>query len=120
MTYINAENLTLYYPVFGSSSRSLKKTLVRAATGGRIAGDARGVTICALNKDVLNEWACFPVSRLFPETNGGTMFLKKNKTLTGNGYSRYYEKPRYVLPVILHGQLKNLCRQTKLFYGFVS
>ena len=49
MTYINAENLTLYYPVFGSSSRSLKKTLVRAATGGRIAGDARGITICALD-----------------------------------------------------------------------
>jgi len=50
MTYINAENLTLYYPVFGSSSRSLKKTLVRAATGGRIAGDARGISICALDK----------------------------------------------------------------------
>lgn len=49
MTYIKAQNLTLYYPIFGSSSRSLKKTLVRAATGGRIAGDARGISICALD-----------------------------------------------------------------------
>lgn len=49
MTFIKAENLTIYYPIFGSSSRSLKKTLVRAATGGKIAGDARGVSICAID-----------------------------------------------------------------------
>jgi lipopolysaccharide transport system ATP-binding protein len=49
MTSIKAENLTLYYPIFGSSSRSLKKTLVRTATGGRIAGDAHGISICALD-----------------------------------------------------------------------
>lgn len=49
MTSINAENLTIYYPVFGSSSRSLKKTIVRAATGGKIASDAHGISICAID-----------------------------------------------------------------------
>jgi len=49
MTLIKAENLTLYYPIFGSSSRSLKKTLVRAATGGKIASDAYGINICAID-----------------------------------------------------------------------
>lgn len=49
MACIKAENLTIYYPIFGSSSRSLKKTLVRAATGGKIAGDARGISICAID-----------------------------------------------------------------------
>jgi len=49
MTYIKAQNITIYYPLFGSSSRSLKKTLVRAATGGRIANDARGISVCAID-----------------------------------------------------------------------
>ncbi len=49
MTSIKAENLTIYYPIFGSSSRSLKKTLIRAATGGKIAKDAHGITICAID-----------------------------------------------------------------------
>jgi lipopolysaccharide transport system ATP-binding protein len=49
MTSIKAEKLTIYYPIFGSSSRSLKKTLVRAATGGKIANDAHGISICAID-----------------------------------------------------------------------
>jgi len=49
MTCIRAQNITIYYPLFGSSSRSLKKTLVRAATGGRIANDARGISVCAID-----------------------------------------------------------------------
>lgn len=49
MTSIKAEKLTIYYPIFGSSSRSLKKTLVRAATGGKIANDAHGINICAID-----------------------------------------------------------------------
>ncbi|MCX5848722.1 MAG: ABC transporter ATP-binding protein [Deltaproteobacteria bacterium] len=49
MTSIKAENLTIYYPLFGTSSRSLKKTLVRAATGGKIANDAHGISICAID-----------------------------------------------------------------------
>jgi lipopolysaccharide transport system ATP-binding protein len=51
MTLIKAENLTIYYPIFGSSSRSFKKTLVRAATGGKIANDAHGVSICAIDNN---------------------------------------------------------------------
>ena len=49
MTSIKAENLTIYYPIFGSSSRSFKKTIVRAATGGKIANDAHGISICAID-----------------------------------------------------------------------
>lgn len=49
MTYIKGENLTIHYPIFGSSSRSFKKTIIRAATGGRIASDARGINICAID-----------------------------------------------------------------------
>lgn len=49
MALITAANLTIDYPIFDSSSRSLKKTLVRAATGGRIANDSRGITIRAVD-----------------------------------------------------------------------
>jgi len=49
MTSIKADNLTIYYPIFGSSSRSVKKTLIRAATGGKIASDAHGTNICAID-----------------------------------------------------------------------
>lgn len=49
MTLIKAQHLKIFYPLYGSSSRSLKKALVRAATGGLIAGDARGVNICAID-----------------------------------------------------------------------
>jgi lipopolysaccharide transport system ATP-binding protein len=49
MTIIEAKNLIIDYPVFDSSSRSLKKTILRAATGGRIANDSRGITIRAID-----------------------------------------------------------------------
>jgi lipopolysaccharide transport system ATP-binding protein len=49
MAKITAENLVIDYPIFDSSSRSLKKTLVRAATGGRIANDSRGISIRAID-----------------------------------------------------------------------
>jgi lipopolysaccharide transport system ATP-binding protein len=49
MTSIRAENLTIDYPIFDSSSRSFKKTIVRAATGGRIASDAHGVSVRAID-----------------------------------------------------------------------
>ena len=49
MTSIKVENLTIDYPIFGSSSRSLKKTLIRAATGGKIASDAHGISIRAID-----------------------------------------------------------------------
>lgn len=49
MALITADNLTIDYPIFDSSSRSLKKTLIRTATGGRIASDARGVNVRAID-----------------------------------------------------------------------
>lgn len=49
MASITAKNLTIFYPIFDTSSRSLKKTFVRAATGGKIASDAHGITVCAID-----------------------------------------------------------------------
>jgi lipopolysaccharide transport system ATP-binding protein len=49
MASITAKNLSIFYPIFDTSSRSLKKTFVRAATGGKIASDAHGVTVCAID-----------------------------------------------------------------------
>ena len=49
MARITADRLVIDYPIFDSSSRSLKKTLVRAATGGRIAKDSHGITIRAID-----------------------------------------------------------------------
>ena len=49
MTSIKADGLSIYYPIFGKSGRSFKKTLIRAATGGKIASDAHGTNICAID-----------------------------------------------------------------------
>lgn len=49
MASITAKDLTIEYPIFNSSSRSMKKTIVRAATGGRIAGDSRGLSVRAID-----------------------------------------------------------------------
>jgi lipopolysaccharide transport system ATP-binding protein len=49
MTLIKAKNLTIFYPIFDSSSRSLKKAVIRAATGGKIANDAHGISVCAID-----------------------------------------------------------------------
>lgn len=49
MALVTATNLIIDFPIFDSSSRSLKKTLVRAATGGRIANDSRGINIRAID-----------------------------------------------------------------------
>ncbi len=38
--YIHAKNLSVDFPIYSSSHRSLKKRLINATTGGRIAGDA--------------------------------------------------------------------------------
>lgn len=50
MTSITVENVSVDFPIYGGSSRSLKKRLIRAGTGGRLARDA-GNRICvrALN-----------------------------------------------------------------------
>jgi len=49
MAQITVSNLTIDYPIFDSSSRSFKKTIVRAATGGRIASDSRGINVRAID-----------------------------------------------------------------------
>jgi lipopolysaccharide transport system ATP-binding protein len=40
MAYVRAEDLGVEFPIYGTKSRSLKNTFIRAATGGRIARDA--------------------------------------------------------------------------------
>jgi lipopolysaccharide transport system ATP-binding protein len=40
MSVIQAQNVVVDFPLYGTSTRSLKKTLVRAATGGTLAKDA--------------------------------------------------------------------------------
>jgi lipopolysaccharide transport system ATP-binding protein len=40
MTRVRAENIVVDFPIYGSSSRSLKNTVIRAATGGTLAKDA--------------------------------------------------------------------------------
>ncbi len=49
MASITATDLAIEYPIFDSASRSMKKTIARAATGGRIAGDSRGLSVRAID-----------------------------------------------------------------------
>jgi lipopolysaccharide transport system ATP-binding protein len=41
MGHISAEKLVVDFPVFGANSRSLKKTVIRAATGASLSADSR-------------------------------------------------------------------------------
>ncbi|MBX9400135.1 ABC transporter ATP-binding protein [Lysobacter sp. BMK333-48F3] len=45
MAKISVRNCTLDYPLYGVSSRSLKKMVISAATGGRIAANSREITV---------------------------------------------------------------------------
>ena len=50
MAHVWAENLVVDFPIYGARTRSLKSTFINAATGGRLARDAREhVVIRALN-----------------------------------------------------------------------
>lgn len=50
MAHVWAENLVVDFPIYGAKTRSLKSTFINAATGGRLARDAREhVVIRALN-----------------------------------------------------------------------
>ena len=40
MSYIRAEDVTVDFPIYGGKSRSLKSTVLRAATGGKLAKDS--------------------------------------------------------------------------------
>jgi ABC-type polysaccharide/polyol phosphate transport system ATPase subunit len=51
MTYVEARDLGVRYPVLSSSARSLKNTILSRTTGGRIAGSkAHYIEIRALNR----------------------------------------------------------------------
>src|SRR5207344_1382176 len=50
MTLVRAENLVVDFPIYGSRSRSLKNTLMRAATGGNpVRGAGEKIVVRALD-----------------------------------------------------------------------
>jgi len=49
MSYIKCENISLVYPVYGASSRSLKRSLISVATGGRISNQGNTLEVEALS-----------------------------------------------------------------------
>jgi len=56
MYRISADNLVIEFPIYGASSRSLKNTVIRAATGGTLAADARNHVIARALDHVSFEW----------------------------------------------------------------
>ena len=55
MTSIVIENLTVDFPIYGAGSRSLKKTFLRSATGGKVARDSSDkIVVRALDNINLN------------------------------------------------------------------
>ncbi|RFU45987.1 ABC transporter ATP-binding protein [Paraburkholderia sp. DHOC27] len=49
-SYIRAQNIVVEFPIYNASHRSLRKSLMRATTGGRVAADAaKRVTVRALD-----------------------------------------------------------------------
>jgi lipopolysaccharide transport system ATP-binding protein len=51
MGYIRAKDIVVEFPIYGSSSRSLKRAVIRAATGGILARDASDrVVVRALDR----------------------------------------------------------------------
>src|SRR5207237_2983934 len=48
MAYIELENICLEYPVYGTNTRSLKKTILNIAVGGRLKNDDKIVKVEAL------------------------------------------------------------------------
>jgi lipopolysaccharide transport system ATP-binding protein len=51
VAFVRAESLVVDFPIYGAQSRSLKKTIMRAATGGTLAqGAGDRVVIRALDR----------------------------------------------------------------------
>lgn len=51
MTFVKADNLVVDFPIYGGRSRSLKTTLMRAATGGTLArGTGERIVVRALDR----------------------------------------------------------------------
>lgn len=49
MSYIKCENVSLIYPIYGASTRSLKRNLISVATGGRISNQGSTLEVQALS-----------------------------------------------------------------------
>lgn len=54
MAFIDLKNVSLEYPVYGTSSRSLKTTIVNAATGGVLGRASKVLTVQALRALSIN------------------------------------------------------------------
>ncbi len=52
MNYISAQNLTVDFPIYGISSRSLKKSVLQAITGGSIMGSTSDVVLVRALDDI--------------------------------------------------------------------
>lgn len=52
MVYVNAEHLVVDFPIYGARSRSLKNTVLNAATGGQLAHDAADRVVVRALDDV--------------------------------------------------------------------
>lgn len=48
MAFVRCEQISLVYPIFGASSRSLKRSLLSVATGGRISNQGNTISVQAL------------------------------------------------------------------------
>jgi lipopolysaccharide transport system ATP-binding protein len=56
MSRIRAETLVIDFPIYGTKSRSLKNTVIRAATGGILAKDAADRVVVRALDQVSFEW----------------------------------------------------------------
>jgi lipopolysaccharide transport system ATP-binding protein len=56
MSTVRAENLVVEFPIYGAKSRSLKNTVIRAATGGVLARDAGDRVVVRALDQVTFEW----------------------------------------------------------------
>jgi len=56
MSYIRAKDLVVEFPLYGARSRSLKNTVIRAATGGVLATDAAQRTVVRAIDHLSFDW----------------------------------------------------------------
>ncbi len=56
MSSITANKLVIEFPVYGTSSRSFKKSVISAATGGRLAADARDRIVVRSVDSISFQW----------------------------------------------------------------
>lgn len=56
MSSITADKLVIEFPVYGTSSRSFKKSVISAATGGRLAADARDRIVVRSIDSISFQW----------------------------------------------------------------